>query len=163
MNRVALGIVTLLIVISTLSLRAQQQGSTASLTITDKAAVEKWSQSTYGQQPNSNDVMGDTQLLLSMTPAQRQGAYLFKQHCNACHGPQMASAASFGPRLSKVNVGAAGIEDAVRTQIMQGSDHMPAFRYALQPAQVNMIIEYLKTIPAYCTDCKAGDVRRKAK
>jgi len=163
MNRVVPAIVLLLVVILTLSLRAQQQASTASLTITDNAAVEKWSRSTYGQQPNSNDVMGDTQLLLSMTSGQRQGAYLFKQHCNACHGPQMASAASFGPRLSKVNVGAAGMEDAVRTQIMQGSNRMPAFRYALQPSQVSMIIEYLKTVPAYCTDCKAGDVRRKAK
>jgi cytochrome c5 len=163
MNRVVPAIVLLLVVILTLSLRAQQQASTASLTITDNAAVEKWSRSTYGQQPNSNDVMGDTQLLLSMTSGQRQGAYLFKQHCNACHGPQMASAASFGPRLSKVNVGAAGMEDAVRTQIMQGSNRMPAFRYALQSSQVNMIIEYLKTVPAYCTDCKAGDVRRKAK
>jgi cytochrome c2 len=163
MNRVAPAIVLLLVVIFTLSLRAQQQSATASLTITDNAAVEKWSRSTYGQQPNSNDVMGDTQLLLSMTPAQRQGAYLFKQHCNACHGPQMASAASFGPRLSKVNVGAAGMEDAVRTQIMQGSDRMPAFRYALQSPQVNMIIEYLKTVPANCTNCKAGDVRRTAK
>src|SRR5712671_1256899 len=161
MNRVVPAIVLLLVVILTLSLRAQQQASTASLTITDNAAVEKWSRSTYGQQPNSNDVMGDTQLLLSMTSGQRQGAYLFKQHCNACHGPQMASAASFGPRLSKVNVGAAGMEDAVRTQIMQGSNRMPAFRYALQSSQVNMIIEYLKTVPAYCTDCKAGDVRRK--
>lgn len=162
MSRLARAIVFLVMIVLPLSLRAQQQSSTASLTITERTAVEKWSRSTYGQQPSSNDVMGDTQLLLSMTPAQRQGAYLFKQHCDACHAPQMASAASFGPRLSKVNA-AAGMEDVVRAKIMQGSDRMPAFRYALQLSQINMIIEYLKTVPAYCTDCKAGDVRRRAK
>jgi cytochrome c2 len=138
---------------------AQQPGSTASLTVTDKQAVEKWSRSTYGQQPDpKNDVAGDTQFLLSLTDTERQGAYLFRQHCNACHGPQMMTFKSYGPRLSKENV--IDREDLVRSRIMEGSPNMPAFRYALQPAQVSNIIAYLKKVEKVCKDCKLGDYRR---
>jgi hypothetical protein len=65
---------------------------------------------------------------------------------------------SYGPRLSKENV--IDREDLVRSRIMEGSPNMPAFRYALQPAQVSNIIAYLKKVEKVCKDCKLGDYRR---
>ena len=86
-----------------------------------------------------------TQKLTSLTPSQREGAYLFKQRCNLCHGPsEMVGFSPFGPRLSKELV--EGNEDVVRNQIMNGSAHMPGFRYGLQPTQISQIIDYLKTV-----------------
>ena len=51
---------------------------------------------------------------------------------------------TWGPLLSKTNV--QGREDAVRKQIMDGSARMPAFRYALQPSDINAIVDYLKKL-----------------
>ena len=86
-----------------------------------------------------------TQKLLTLAASQREGAYLFKQRCNLCHGPtSMSGFQPFGPRLTKDNV--EGREDALREQIMNGSARMPGFRYGLQSSQVGLIIEYLKTL-----------------
>ena len=32
---------------------------------------------------------------------------------------------------------------------MDGTDRMPAFKYGLQPAQIDMIVDYLGTVQAY--------------
>jgi mono/diheme cytochrome c family protein len=39
-----------------------------------------------------------------------------------------------------------GREDAVRRQIAEGSPRMPAFKYALQPSEVEAILQYLKRV-----------------
>ena len=151
-------VVLLILLFSLPVVRAQQGGSKGSITETDKQAVEAWSRATSGHPDPKDVVAGDTQFLLSLTAEQREGARLFKQHCDACHGPEMFRATSFGPALSKEIV--EGNEGAVRVWITRGSEHMPAFRYALQPAQIDMIVEFLKKVEKRCQDCRPGDVRR---
>ena len=73
------------------------------------------------------------------------GAFRFKQRCDVCHGVQMSLAPNtWGPILSKRNV--IGREDAVRQRILDGSARMPAFKYALQPSDVDAIVDYLKLL-----------------
>ena len=115
---------------------------------------------TQHQQPDGT--VPDTEFLRSLSDTQRQGAFLYKQRCNGCHAPTMSSPRSFGPLLSKVNV--EGKVDAARQRIMEGSSRMPAFKYGLQPSQVDAIIDYLKRVdpvskserPAAVTTAVAG-------
>jgi len=126
---------------------AQQSGSTAPLplVITDKQAIDEWSRTTQGQQPLDPKAPADTQFLLSLTETERTGAFLYKQRCIVCHGRQMSLAPNtWGPLLSKRNV--EGREDAARRQIMEGSNRMPAFKYALQSSDVDAMIAYLKKL-----------------
>jgi hypothetical protein len=51
---------------------------------------------------------------------------------------------TWGPILTRKNV--EGREDAVRRQIMEGSARMPAFKYALQPPEIDAILQYLKKV-----------------
>jgi len=39
-------------------------------------------------------------------------------------------------------------EDVLRAIIGAGTEQMPAFRYTLQPQQVNQLIAFLKTVPS---------------
>lgn len=127
--------------------------STAAQTTAERAPdvppeIEQWMRLTSGN--STVDPTGtDTLFLLSLTDAERQGAFLFKQRCNACHTSLEARRAaapgaplSIGPPLSKKNV--EGSEDAVRQRILNGFARMPAFRYGLEASQVDMIVEYLK-------------------
>ena len=126
---------------------AQQSGTATSdpLTIIDKQAVDEWTKLTYGQQPPDPNTPPETPFLISLTPTERMGAFRFKQRCNACHGRQMSLAPNtWGPILTKKNV--EGREDVVRKQIMEGSARMPAFKYALQPGDIEAIIQYMKKI-----------------
>jgi mono/diheme cytochrome c family protein len=103
------------------------------------ASAQTSNTNTYTSGPDT------TQKLMSLTSSQREGAYLFKQRCNLCHGPtSMSGFQPFGLRLTKDNV--EGREDAMREQIMNGSARMPGFRYGLQSSQVGLIIEYIKTL-----------------
>lgn len=149
MKRRCTGMVVVLLFCSlSLVIAGQQAGSPASLTefltVTDRQAIEQWTRSTYGQQPDPKDPPGDTQFLLSLTATGRQGAFLFKQRCNVCHGAAMDTPTSYAPLLSRKNV--EGRDDFVRKLIMDGSALMPAFRHGLQPAQIDSIIEYLKKV-----------------
>jgi hypothetical protein len=51
---------------------------------------------------------------------------------------------TWGPILTRKNV--EGREDVVRRQIMEGSPRMPAFKYSLQPSDVEAIVQYLKRV-----------------
>jgi mono/diheme cytochrome c family protein len=126
---------------------AQTSSSTAplSLTITDIPAVEQWSRATQGGLPLDPTAPRDTAFLLSLNETQRLGAFRFKQRCDVCHGVQMSLAPNtWGPLLSNRNV--TGREEAVRRQILEGSARMPAFKYALPPAEVDAIVDYLKQV-----------------
>lgn len=128
------------------------------LTIQDKAAVDLWSEMTYGQARSPNDPMGDTAMLQALAKNELRGAYTFKQHCNVCHERDQSLGTSYGPRITKDSL--VDREDFIRDQIMNGSTNMPAFKYALQSAQVADILSYLKKVPSPCYDCKIGDFRR---
>jgi mono/diheme cytochrome c family protein len=94
-----------------------------------------------------------TQKLMSLTPSQREGAYLFKQRCNLCHGPtSMSGFKPYGGRLTKDMV--EEHEDVVRKVIMDGTPRMPGFRYGLSASQINMVVEYMKTLEKPTTDVK---------
>jgi mono/diheme cytochrome c family protein len=79
----------------------------------------------------------------SLTETQKQGQRLFQQRCSVCHTPATVVSRSYGPYLTKELITAAG--DTARQIIMNGTDHMPGFRYGLEPSEINAIIEYLKT------------------
>ena len=126
---------------------AQQTPSTTidHLIIADPTAVDRWSKTTQGQQPLDPSTPLETAFLLTLSPAERLGAFRFKQRCIVCHGRQMSlQPNTWGPILTKKNV--EGREDAVRQQITEGSLRMPAFKYALQPSEVDAIVQYLKKV-----------------
>ena len=95
-----------------------------------------WPQHGLAQEP-SND---------GLTEQQRTGRRVLAQSCGVCHLPPAMRAQTYGPPLHKSS--ATGDETVMRTTIMEGTTRMPAFKYYLQPNEVDAIIAYLKTIPA---------------
>jgi mono/diheme cytochrome c family protein len=47
--------------------------------------------------------------------------------------------------LSQASLG--GQEDVMREVIANGTPRMPAFKYHFEPAQIDAIVHYLKTVP----------------
>ena len=142
------GLMLLLVALVTPLLAAARQAEPQSLT--GDAAIDAWVRSTFGQAVDpetlDNPVWG-TRTLLSLTEAQLEGSRLFMQRCNVCHGAAMNSMDAYGPFLTKQRV--EGREARVRQVIMDGTERMPAFKYGLQPAQIDMIVDYLGTVRAY--------------
>src|SRR5215510_12716504 len=69
---------------------------------------------------------------------QRLGRQIVAQSCGVCHLPPARNAKTYGPLLSKT---AGGGDDAVvRKYILDGTPRMPAFKYFLQPAEIEAII-----------------------
>ena len=88
-------------------------------------------------QPASGDQPLDDRQLLGMR--------LFNQSCRVCHTkPQMMSPL-YGPELSQNSLG--GQEAVMREVISNGTPRMPGFKYHFEPAQIDAIVAYLKTIP----------------
>ena len=74
------------------------------------------------------------------------GMRLFNQSCRVCHTrPQMTSSL-YGPELSQSSAG--GSEQVMRELIANGTPRMPGFKYHFEPAQIEAIVAYLRTIPA---------------
>jgi mono/diheme cytochrome c family protein len=89
-------------------------------------------------QPASGDQPLDDRQLLGMR--------LFNQSCRVCHTkPQMMSPL-YGPELSQSSLG--GQDTVMREVISNGTPRMPGFKYHFEPAQIDAIVAYLKTIPA---------------
>jgi mono/diheme cytochrome c family protein len=89
------------------------------------------------QQGSGDLVLDDKQLL---------GMRLFNQSCRVCHTkPQMVSPL-YGPELSQNSLG--GQESVMREMISNGTPRMPGFKYHFEPAQIEAIVAFLKTIPA---------------
>jgi mono/diheme cytochrome c family protein len=87
------------------------------------------------QGPGRAPALGDRQLL---------GMRLFNQSCRVCHvKPQMTSP-QFAPVLSKNTLG--GQEAMLRAFIADGTPRMPGFKNNFQPAEIDAIAAYLKTI-----------------
>jgi len=81
-----------------------------------------------------------------LNATQQLGRQLFVQSCAVCHLKQQLGAATFGPPLSKASLG--GQEDVMREVIANGTPRMPAFKYHFEPAQIDAVVHYLKTVPA---------------
>src|ERR1043165_7202017 len=76
---------------------------------------------------------------------QQLGRQLFGQSCTVCHLKQQLGAAIYGPPLAKASLG--GQEDVMREGIANGTPRMPPFKYNFEPAQIDAIVRYLKTMP----------------
>ena len=80
-----------------------------------------------------------------LNATEQLGRQLFGQSCAVCHLKQQLGAATYGQPLSKASLGG---EDAVmREVIANGTPRMPAFKYHFEPAQIDAIVRYLKTVP----------------
>jgi mono/diheme cytochrome c family protein len=83
----------------------------------------------------------------SLNETQKMGRLLFQQRCPICHSSVMITHKPYGPVLFKGLV--VGNEDRIREAITNGRPgKMPAFKYGMTPAEIDAIIEYLKTVTA---------------
>ena len=78
--------------------------------------------------------------------AQLRGRQLLAQSCGICHLPPSLGAKTYGPALNKAST--AGNDDLMRAFIVNGTPRMPAFKHYLQPAEIDAIIAYVRTVPA---------------
>ncbi len=84
-----------------------------------------------------------------ITDHQKRGRQMLAQSCGVCHLPPARNAKTYGPLLHK---GSSGGDDKVMRQvILEGTPRMPAFKYFLQPADVDAIISYVRTVPVPAT------------
>jgi mono/diheme cytochrome c family protein len=77
--------------------------------------------------------------------AEREGLRLFSQSCGVCHTQIQQRTRQYGPVLSRETLG--GDEEAMREYIGTGTPRMPGFRFNFEPAQINAIVQYIKTVP----------------
>ena len=82
----------------------------------------------------------------NLTDTQRLGMRLFNQSCRVCHTKPQLSSPLYGPALSRASFG--GQDATMRQVISDGTPRMPGFKHHFQPAQIDAIVAYLKTIPA---------------
>jgi mono/diheme cytochrome c family protein len=73
------------------------------------------------------------------------GMRLFNQSCRVCHTKPQLTSPLYGPELSQNSAG--GQETVMRDVISNGTPRMPGFKYHFEPAQIEAIVAYLKTIP----------------
>lgn len=73
------------------------------------------------------------------------GRRLFQQNCSVCHTQPTLTNPMYGPVLYRDLVN--GNEEVMRNYIARGSAKMPGFRYGLKPADIDAIVQYLKTVP----------------
>jgi mono/diheme cytochrome c family protein len=84
---------------------------------------------------------------------QREGLRLFSQSCGVCHTLVQQRTRQYGPVLSRETLG--GDEELIREYISNGTPRMPGFRYYFEPAQINDIVRYIKTIPPQAAPASA--------
>ena len=92
-------------------------------------------QGTSAQQA-SGGPLDDQQLL---------GMRLFNQSCRVCHTKPQMTSPLYGPELSRDSAG--GQDNVMRDVISNGTPRMPGFKHHFEPAQIEAIVAYLRTIP----------------
>jgi mono/diheme cytochrome c family protein len=81
----------------------------------------------------------------SLNDQQKLGRRLVVQHCSLCHVRASITADErIGPELSRASAG--GNDDALRDTIGNGTPRMPGFKLQFDPAQIDAVIAYLKTV-----------------
>jgi mono/diheme cytochrome c family protein len=95
---------------------------------------------TGAQQAATTVALDDTQLT---------GMRLFNQSCRVCHTKPQMTSPMYGPELSQSSAG--GRDDVMRDVISNGTPRMPGFKHHFEPAQIEAIVAYLKTIPTPAT------------
>ena len=104
-----------------------------------------------GAQPAFAQQAGD-----GLTDQQRKGRQLMSQSCGVCHLAPARNARTYGPQLSKASSG--GDNAKMREYILEGTPRMPAFKYFLQPPDVDAIIAYVRTLPVPAAAAPRGPV-----
>jgi len=79
---------------------------------------------------------------LPLAETELKGRGLFAQRCANCHG---GTAQRPGPPLGQQTVERLG-ESSIREKVRKGSAMMPGFEYSVQPAQIDQIVAFLKTV-----------------
>jgi mono/diheme cytochrome c family protein len=87
-----------------------------------------------------------TQSNPALTDQQLTGMRLFNQSCRVCHTKPQMTSPLYGPQLSQSSAG--GSAEVMRDVISNGTPRMPGFKYHFEPAQIEAIVAYLKTVPA---------------
>ena len=82
------------------------------------------------------------------------GMRLFNQSCRVCHIKPQLTSPQYAPVLSKDSLG--GQADVMREVIGNGTPRMPGFRFHFEPAQIDAIVAYLKTVPAPQSQAKSA-------
>jgi len=95
-----------------------------------------WPLGAVAQPAGAGAPLSDTALL---------GQRLFNQSCRVCHEKPQMTSALYGPALSRESLG--GQADVMREVISNGTPRMPGFKYQFEPAQIDGIVAYLKTLP----------------
>ena len=85
------------------------------------------------------------------------GMRLFNQSCRVCHTKPQLTSPLYGPELSQNSAG--GQETVMRDVISNGTPRMPGFKYHFEPAQIDAIVAYVKTIPTPPAPAPAAPVR----
>jgi mono/diheme cytochrome c family protein len=81
----------------------------------------------------------------TLTDTQKEGRRIFQQRCAVCHTLPTVVSKRYGPALYKELV--EDNEDNIRDVIMDGREGlMPGFKYGLTRAEIDSIVEYLKTV-----------------
>jgi mono/diheme cytochrome c family protein len=88
------------------------------------------------EQASGEQALNDKELL---------GMRLFNQSCRVCHTKPQMTSPLYGPELSQNSLG--GQEAVMREVISNGTPRMPGFKYHFEPAQIDAIVAYLKTMP----------------
>ena len=79
-----------------------------------------------------------------LTEPQREGRRIFQQRCAVCHTLPTVVSKRYGPALYKEIV--EDNEENIRDTILEGREGlMPGFKYGLTRAEVDSVVEYLKT------------------
>jgi mono/diheme cytochrome c family protein len=94
------------------------------------------------------------QALDGLTDQQRRGRLVMSQSCGVCHLSPARNARTYGPSLSKAT--SAGDDAKMRQYILEGTPRMPAFKYFLQPPDVDAIIAYVRTLPVPAAAARPG-------
>jgi mono/diheme cytochrome c family protein len=96
--------------------------------------------------PGPNPTGADAKL----TPQQFKGQQLFLQRCSLCHlarNLKFGAPPTVGPSLrTALKDASADQEKDVRTFILNGSPHMPGFRYALSSKEIDDLVAYMKVM-----------------
>ena len=82
----------------------------------------------------------------TLNASQREGQYLFVQHCGLCHNKiQVNVPAPNGPVVTKAVLDN-GNEAQIRTQLANGSPNMPGYKLMFEPAQMDALVDYIRTL-----------------
>jgi mono/diheme cytochrome c family protein len=81
----------------------------------------------------------------SLGVAETRGQGLLLQRCSLCHLRQLPrTAPPRGPVLTTLHLTTPQAEAQFRQKVLEGSSQMPAYKYTLQPKDIDDLVAYFK-------------------